>query len=140
MEEKIDKAQARRNFIDTAEMAKPFLWKLLNAYEDLSDEDNDSTSKNYPFGSSYDEWLFEYAAWVSQLEEEWFPKPVGFKPTLTVGDLKKILNGYSDDRQIVLAKDGWYQNIGALEFPDDYQTYTLTLHLGSEFDAFQLGK
>jgi len=136
----MDSAEARRNFIDTAEMAKPFLWKILDAYENLSHEENDQTSKNYPFGSSFDEWLFEYARWISELEETWFPQPKSFKPTLTVGELKKILDGYSDDRQIVLAKDGWYQNIEALEFPDDYQTWTLTLHLGSEFDSFQLGR
>lgn len=136
----MDSAEAKRNFIDTANIAKTYLWKILDAYEELSHEENEQTSKDYPFGSSFDEWLFEYAHWIDQLEEEWFPKPIAFQPTLTVGDLKKILNGYSDDRQVVLAKDGWYQNIGALEFPDDYQTWTLTLHLGSDFDAFQIGK
>jgi hypothetical protein len=130
--------ESRRNFLRVAQQALPYLWEICNDYEDLSHDDNGKTSKDYPFGSSYDEWLYEYGAWLTTLENEWFPQSKTFEPTITVGELKEILEKYNNDRQIVIGTDSWYRNIGSVEFPDDCQTYTLTLYPGTEFNVFQL--
>lgn len=132
----INNKQIRDNFIKTLHIVRKELFNLVLAYESLNDEDNEQTAKDYPFVGSYDEWFYEFCHWVENLEKEW--SMIGFEPTITVGDLKKILNNLHDSRQIVLGTKDWYTNIQRVQLPDDESTFTLTLITGSEFDTCQL--
>lgn len=130
----------RENFVNSIkDVIKP-LHDMLLAWEKLDHSDNDSTASHNPFKASFDEWFAEYVEWASEIEKIFNSKKVEFEPTVTVGELKEILEKYEDDRHVVIATDGWYTNIGSIEFPDDYQTYTITLHPGSIFDPWQIGK
>jgi hypothetical protein len=69
-------------------------------------------------------------------------------PILTVGDLRRIIDGMADDVNVVLDDhDGWYDNVSVIYapplngFPDDYigtEWQCLTLLPGSTFDARQI--
>ena len=129
---------SRKNFLEQVENARTHLWKILHAYELLENDDNEKTSDKFPFGTSYDEWLFEYDAWIDALNNVWFPKEQTFEPTVTVGEMKEILDKYTDDTQIVLGTNSWYKNITKIQLPDDYETYTITLYIGEDFSTTQL--
>jgi len=68
-------------------------------------------------------------------------------PILTVGDLRRIIEGMDDYTNVVVDSiDGWYLNIGVVYAPplddDDDDLYSewqcLTLLAGSEFNARQI--
>ena len=59
------------------------------------------------------------------------------KGILTVGELKEILANYSDDTQIVVAKEEWYLNISNVVLPDNESTLALTLETSDTFDPRQ---
>ena len=56
---------------------------------------------------------------------------------LTVGELRKILSDYSDDTQIVVAKDDWYSNISDVILPDGEGVYAITFETADTFDPRQ---
>lgn len=63
---------------------------------------------------------------------------------LTVGFLRELLNGRSDQEQVVIATGDWYTNVQAISVPhwvgDDNESdwSCVTLHLGNDFDSRQL--
>ena len=50
---------------------------------------------------------------------------------LTVGDLRKILADIHPDTEVVIATGDWYDNVGAVELPNDNGTVCVTLHRSS---------
>lgn len=140
MNQKPTRRQIREQFISSAKLAREDLYKLLSAYENLSIEDNDSTSESYPFGQSYDEWIAEYDNWIDTIEQNWFPEKRTFFPTITVGDLKEVLKSVDDDTQIVIwdKKYEWWFNIHKITIPDeDGNVFTVVLHPQDTFDTRQ---
>jgi hypothetical protein len=136
----MENKQGKQKFIDRAEEARQSLFKILLAYDDITDRDNEDTSENYPFTGSFDEWIFEYDLWVETLKEKFFPESKTYSPTITVKDLKAILSGMDDDIQIVIRdeKADWWLNIESLELPDeDNGNLALTFNPKDNFDNRQ---
>jgi hypothetical protein len=135
-----ERMQTRKNFIEAAtKLIQPSL-DLLLAWEKLNHEDNGETSVDNPFQMSFDEFFADYTNWVYALEEKFLTKIDNFEPTLTVGELKKVLSTLSDDTQIVVddEKNDWWLNIGSLDLPDeDEGMFTLTIHTSDNFDPRQ---
>ena len=132
--------EAKQNFIDRTVEARTSLFKILLAYDDITDKDNENTSENYPFVGSFDEWICEYDKWIETLKENFFPESKTYKPTIMVKDLKAILNEMDDDIQIVIRdeKSDWWLNIESLELPDeDNGNFTLTFNPKDDFDNRQ---
>lgn len=132
--------KAREDFVISAKNLIPLFNDLLISWERLNTKDNIATSEDNMFNQSFDEWFAEYVEWVSRLQKSFDKRTITFEPTVTVGELKTILADFEDDRQIVIASNHWYTNIDSIQLPDDYETYTITFHLGSEFDTWQIGK
>jgi hypothetical protein len=130
----------RKQFIEAAQkLCNPFV-ELTIAWHELSIEDNGETSVDYPFTGSFDEWIHYYNEWLDKLEEKFSIKTDGFKPTITVKDLKTILDKLDDDIQIVIRdeKSDWWLNIESLELPDeDNGSFTLTFNPKDNFDNRQ---
>lgn len=68
-------------------------------------------------------------------------------PILTVGDLRRIIDGMDDYTNVVIATDDWFDNVALVHappldgFPDDYvgtEWECLTLFPGASFDARQI--
>lgn len=132
---------ARKNFIDKTMEAKKSLLDILIAYDDLTQEDNEKTAENYPFGGSFDEWLAEYDNWIDTLINQFFPTEKTYFPTITIRELKELLNQLNDDTQIVVSdeKNGWWLNIHKVEFPnEDEGMFTLTFHTKDNFCGTQI--
>lgn len=130
----------RKQFIQAAGALWEPIMNLTHAWEKLSTEDNGKTSEKYPFNGSFDEWIYEYATWFDNLSENFTLKTKGFKPTITVKELKEILNTVDDDIQVVVSdsRNVWWLNIIEVELPDeDNGSYTLTFHTKDDFDTRQ---
>lgn len=140
MKETKNNYTARKEFIDAVGNLWTPLMKLTMAWEQLSVEDNSETSVNYPFTGSFDEWIYEYANWMNHLIEKFLVQTNNFQPTITVKQLKTILNQIDDDIQIVVANQdkSWWLNIDSVELPDeDNGSFTLTFHTRNDFDTRQ---
>lgn len=140
MKETYNNYIARKEFIDAAGSLWTPLMKLTMAWEQLSAEDNGETSVNYPFTGSFDEWIYEYANWMNNLIEKFLLQTNNFQPTITVKQLKAILNQIDDDTQIVVSNQdkSWWLNITEVEMPnEDDGMFTLTLHTKDNFDTRQ---
>lgn len=132
--------ESRKNFLDKAKIARESLYHLLIAYEYINDEDNVSTAEKYPFVHSFDEWICEYDIWIETLENNWFIENKKYYPTLTVGDLKKVLEKIEDDTTQVVIRDDkndWWLNIVSLEIPKGEELFTLTFYPKDNFDNRQ---
>jgi hypothetical protein len=44
---------------------------LVHAYENLTMEDNQATADGFPFDSSFDEQVYAWQEWLSDMEEKW---------------------------------------------------------------------
>lgn len=130
----------RKQFIEAARnLWKPFT-DLADAWQELSSEDNGETSVEYPFTGSFDEWIHSYCEWLDKLDEKFSIQTEGFSPTITVKDLKSILNQLDDDIQIVIRdeKSDWWLNIQSLEIPnEDDGCFTVTFNPTDNFDNRQ---
>lgn len=60
------------------------------------------------------------------------------KKILTVGELKELLTGISNDTQVVMASGDWYANIGTVVLPDGETYSAVTFYEGSGFDPRQV--
>ena len=135
-----DKYNSRKEFIKAAGSLWEPIMNLTHAWEKLSHEDNDETGEQYPFNGSFDEWIYEYANWFDKLSEKFRLQTDEFHPTITVKQLKEILNVIDDDTQIVVSnKDrNWWLNIDEVQLPDeDDGNFTLTFHTKDDFDTRQ---
>ena len=130
----------RKNFIEAAKnLWKPFV-ELSLAWNELSFEDNIETSIGYPFSGSFDEWTYSYSEWFNNLDQKFSIQTEGFHPTITVKDLKAILDKLDNDIQIVIndEKNSWWLNIESLDLPDeDNGSFTLTFNPKDTFDTRQ---
>jgi hypothetical protein len=136
----MENRQAKENFIERAVEARSALYKILLAYDFISDKDNENTSENYPFVGSFDEWICEYDLWIETLTKNFFPETKEYKPTITVGELKAILENIEDSTQIVVSDEvnSWWLNIESLEIPDEEeQVFTVVFHTKDNFDNRQ---
>ena len=127
-------------FINAIVDIYPKLYTALLAWENLTEEDNGLTSEKNPFGMSFDEWMAEYLCWVGHMRKVFSSRFISYSPTLTVGDLKKIIESINDDTQIVVAdqKEDWWLNIAQVEIPDEEDgMFTLTFHTKNTFDTRQ---
>lgn len=117
------------------------LTKLYNCWEELDMDESDTASEGYPFKQDLLEFIADYWNWYYQARDNFAKQVLTFKPTLTVSDLKKILDSFSDDTQIVVAKEGGddWLNITELEIPDGESMFTLTLHTKDNFNTWQFG-
>ena len=135
-----DKYNSRKEFIKAAGNLWTPLMELTMAWEKLSNEDNGETSVNYPFNGSFDEWTYEYANWFDKLSEKFRLQTDEFNPTITVKQLKEILNAIDDDTQIVVKdkNNDWWLNIDEVQLPDeDDGNFTLTFYTKDNFDTRQ---
>jgi hypothetical protein len=64
---------------------------------------------------------------------------------LTVGDMRRLIEGLDDSENIVIATRDWFVNVGEVLLPDDWEdpevsgTWTcLTLFPGTDFDCRQI--
>lgn len=129
--------QARENFIQQIDKCWSEMYKLLLRWEELEEDDHDDIAEDYPLQESYDEWLCEFAKWIDTIKEKFTNE---FKPTLTVAQLKKIIEKLDDHTQIVIAKpdNDWWLNIHALEMPDEEKgTLALVLYTKDNFSTIQ---
>jgi hypothetical protein len=94
--------------------------------------------KAYPFTSSFDEVVYDIGAWVLELQQilnDHYKKQ--FNPTMTVGDLRKIIEGMDDNIQVVIGTNDWYSNIPTYNYPDGDSYSALTLNMGVDCDTRQ---
>lgn len=136
----MENRQGKENFIDRAVEARSALYKILLAYDFISDKDNENTSENYPFTGSFDEWICEYDLWIETLTNKFFPTNKKYKPTITVGELKAILEDIDDNTQIVVRDNAndWWLNIESLEIPNEEEgMFTVTFNTVDDFDNRQ---
>jgi hypothetical protein len=58
---------------------------------------------------------------------------------LTVGQLRKMLANVPDETHVVIANDGWYDNVSCVAIPDEHGEHyvAVTLFSGETFDARQ---
>lgn len=95
--------------------------------------------QKYPFQGSLDEVVYSIGEYILELKEalEQY-KTQKFEPTMTVGDLRKIISGMDDGIQIVLGNsNGWFNNIDSYEYPDGENYVALTLNIGDESNTRQ---
>lgn len=58
---------------------------------------------------------------------------------MTVGELRKLLEGQPDHLHVVVATDGWYNNVDEVVRPSDDDDYScFTLFQGDAWDARSL--
>ena len=135
-----DKYNSRKEFIKAAGSLWEPIMNLTHAWEKLSTKDNGETSTNYPFKGSFDEWIYEYATWFDKLSEKFGLQTDDFNPTITVKQLKEILDVLDEDIQIVVRdeKNDWWLNIESVEMPnEDEGSFTLTFNTKNNFDTRQ---
>lgn len=128
----------RENFIKSVNNVIKPMHDMLLAWEKLDHSDNSDTVNYNPFRTSFDEWFAEYIEWASQMEKIFNGRTFKFSPTVTAGELKKILENVDDSCQVVIGTRDWYTNIAEINLPNNYETYTVTMYLGTEFDTCQL--
>lgn len=135
----IEKYEERKVFMKNVKAMLEPMYELLLSWEQLSSNDNDETSVDIPFSQSFDEFYAEYVNWAWNLNQKFLPKTEIFYPTMTVGDMKKILEVLDDSVQIVIdnEKESWWLNIYKVELPDGDGMFTLTLHPKDNFDTRQ---
>lgn len=131
----------QKDFLDNLNNSYHYLHRTLMAWEKLSEEDNDSMGDNFPFPMSFDEWLNEFGLWIETVDKIFNNRYHNFHPTITVGELKKILDDFDDDIAIVTASENgfWWRNIDSVELPDDESMFTITFHTKDTFTTTQLG-
>ena len=131
------KKEIRNKFISSG---YDFLSKgiaFLDVWYELDEKANDLTQgRKYPFDQSFDEVLANFHSWISEMQKEIHSLP----PTITVKDLKSILESIDEDTQVVVRdeeNDGWL-NIVEVENPNEESgMFTLTFHTKDNFDTRQ---
>lgn len=117
------------------------LMKALIAWEVAPREFVSKLDDNprYPFQESFDEVVYSVGQWILELQKilkNQYRKD--FEPTMTVGDMRSIIEGMDDNIQIVIGnKDGWYSNIPNYEYPDGENYSALTLNVGNDCSTYQ---
>ena len=113
-----------------ADLVKPF-------FVDPSDPYND--------GPSLDEVPDPKPAATSIFPHGDHEKPDWAGSILTVGDMRRLIEGLDDGENIVIATRDWFVNVGEVVRPDDWEdpevsgTWTcLTLFPGTDFDSRQI--
>jgi hypothetical protein len=131
--------EKQTEFIKSANTLTRSLYDLLIKWQDLETKDDNLACEDYPFNESLDEVWARTSNWNEDLIER-FQKSNKFSPTITVKDLKKVIELLNDDVQVVVATEnegGWWLNIEEVEMPDNDGMFTLTFHTKDNFDPRQ---
>ena len=131
--------EKQTEFIKSANTLTRSLYDLLIKWQDLETKDDNLACEDYPFNESLDEVWARASNWNEDLIER-FQKSNKFSPTITVKDLKKVIELLNDDVQVVVATEnegGWWLNIEEVEMPDNDGMFTLTFHTKNNFDPRQ---
>jgi hypothetical protein len=131
--------EKQTEFIKSANTLTRSLYDLLIKWQDLETKDENLACEDYPFNESLDEVWARTSNWNEDLIER-FQKSNEFSPTITVKDLKKVLELISEDIQVVVRddKNDWWLNITEVELPDeDNGCFTMTFHTQNNFDTRQ---
>jgi hypothetical protein len=96
--------EKQTEFIKSANTLTRSLYDLLIKWQDLETKDENLACEDYPFNESLDEVWARTSNWNEDLIEK-FQKSNKFSPTITVKDLKNILELLSDDVQVVVATE-----------------------------------
>lgn len=131
----------RKSFINATEKVYSAIANLLSQWEDLTEADSNKAAEEYPFKSSLDEVLADFGFWIERITRDLNPNFHNFYPTVTVRELRQLLDELPGDKQIVVEKDNGadWLNIRTVEFPDNDGMFTLTLHTTNDFSPIQLG-
>ena len=129
------KQASRQAFLEAIVEARQSLMKILYAYDDIDSDDNGTTSDNYPFNGSFEEWIFDYCHWVEELEDKWENM---FSPSITVGELINLVGHLPHETQFTIATKDDYINIVDISLPDDEMFTTVVLHQGCMFSPTQV--
>ena len=114
------------------------LQELLNHWDRNPQKYNDTFSKDYPFGSSLDEVITQGYSWLAEIIKAMDIQNETYEPTMTVGDLKKVLKQLPDDLQITVGYDKGWLNIESVSFPNEADLVTLVLNAKNTFSVFQV--
>lgn len=125
----------RRNFIAQLDKVYSELYKLSIDWEDLEPKDAEAICDKYPLQDSFDDWVYEFGAWVDSVKIKF--NSADFNPTATVGELKRFLSRYTDDVQIVIQMPTHDVNI-AHAYETEGDTTIVNLVPGSSFDTRQI--
>lgn len=129
--------EGKQLFVEAIYKANVALYNIVTAYEGLSPEENAKTAINYPFTSSFDEWCYEYDIWCETVKSKFFPEKE-YYPTITVKEMRDILNVLPDDDQITIQTEGWWMNIKTVLKPtEDNGLSSLVLVPNDNFDTRQ---
>lgn len=128
----------RNSYVTSLKEMISVSYRLLRTWEELDEKARKETDGGkYPFGMSFDEMLAEMNEWVADIETR-FNSLTDYYPTVTVSDLKKILEKLPDDTQIIVGDLDGYYNITSIILPDDDQGYlALTLNVSDNFSTIQ---
>lgn len=132
-------SEQQSNFIKSANNVTKSLYDLLIKWQELDANDEELACEEYPFDESLDDMWANVSHWEEQLLNK-FKKTNDFHPTITVGDMKKILENADDEDQIVIwdERQQWWLNIASVEFPNKEDTYTIILNPKDNFDTRQI--
>ena len=128
----------QKDFYQSVDNLTAPLLNLLYDYEKLDSISNEETSINYPFRSSYDEWFLEFINWKNTLYDRWFSGVSHHSPTITVGELKNIIDDLPDSTQITVQSKDWWLNITECQKPDNDGMFTLNFTTSDTFNPSQL--
>lgn len=128
----------RQAFIKSVESAVAPLVNIMIAYESLDNESNDDTSFHYPLDLSFDEWVYSFLNWRDSLYKRWVAGINEYSPTVTVGDLKKIIAELPDTTQITVQKDDGWLNITECQLPDNESIFTIVFKTSDNFSTTQI--
>lgn len=128
------------DFYAKAKLCANALEDLLNEWQSNPARFNDEFSEHYPFDHSLDEVVAETYEWLESIIKAMDIRNKTYKPTITVGELKNILNQMPNDLQVTIydEKEAAWLNIESVSFPDEQSFATLVLNAQHTFSIFQI--
>lgn len=130
--------QEQKDFINSVENLITPLINLMVAYESIDDKSNYDTSFDYPFTGSFDEWFHEFLSWRDSLYKKWVAGITEYSPTITVGDIKRLISNLPDHTQITVQKDDGWLNITEAQIPDNESFFTIVFKTEDNFSTRQI--
>lgn len=131
-------SEEQTEFIKSANKLTNAFHDLLIKWHTLDSEDDQLACIGYPFGESLEDVWASVSQWSEGIIKN-FKESNHFSPTITVRQMKKVLDGLEDDEQIVIWDEQkmWWLNIGSVDVPDQENLFTLVLYPKDTFDTRQ---
>lgn len=132
-------SEEQTEFIKSANKLTNAFHDLLIKWHTLDSKDDQLACIDYPFGESLEDVWATVSEWNENIIKN-FKESNNFSPTITVGQMKKVLDGLDDDEQIVIWDEQkmWWLNIGSVDIPDQENLFTLVLYPKDTFDTRQI--